>query len=357
MANGADCTTLSIERIRAKIQIGSYYYVTTGLDDNAAGDILSFTINKSRSQPIANMSCQLAVWIDNDDALESFETVENNMGEMIIVNAGALGADDPDGFDSLPRLFTGYVTGVREQPHWSDARKYILDVTAEDVFARMRYMGKFSRRFKYADDAFATINSGVRRQGGNMTRLQRVPAGRKGVEYRHAGNSSLESSPLIKTPDWKPKTPEGVSKIKGSVADTSATSYSIEAEPPNLTMGKPEDSAVVNFYRISENDREKIPVTTVKEMQECCCFLNEPAPNGEYGLKEGDTSRSLSWESDPNGDGIIVRMQQAIPSRLTFVDPVTGAIANVQVDVIPPHDHRDMTRGGPAVAVYDTFGV
>ena len=223
----------------------------------------------------------------------------------------------------------------------------------------MKYMGKFSRRFKYADDAFATINGGVRRQGGNMTRLQRVPAGRKGIEFRHAGNSSLENSPLIKTPDWKPKTPEGTTRIKGSAADDSTTNVKIEPSQKKIDMGKPGDQAVVTFDREDQenNTRETVIMAEVAPMAECIFCSSHKDPSGNAGIQENDTSRPASWEQDPNGNGIIITMQEATPSSLTFIDPVSGATATVNIDIIPPHDHRDMTRGGPAVAVYDTFGV
>ena len=292
MANGADCTTLSIERVRAKIQIGSYYYVTTGLDDNAAGDIISFTINKARGQPIGTMNCQLAVWIDNDDALESFETVEDNMGEKVIVNAGALAADAVDSFNNLPTLFTGYVTSVRESPHWSDARKYILDITAEDIFARMKYMGKFSRRFKYADDAFATINGGIRRQGGNMTRLQRVPAGRRGIDFVDSGNdSSVDKTPLVKTPDWKPPTPVGVSRIRGSEYDTGAdTSSTYRFEPSTASV---REGSVLNlsvYQQASDGTYQKVDLSAQSRTANCIFHCNG------RGIQEGDSSDLVKYE-------------------------------------------------------------
>lgn len=354
MANGADCTTLSIERIRAKIQIGSYYYVTTGLDDNAAGDIISFTINKSRGQPISTMNCQLAVWIDNDNALESFETVEDNMGERVVVMAGALEADAVDSFTNLPTLFTGYITSVRENPHWSDARKYILDVTAEDVFARMKYMGKFSRRFKYADDAFATINGGVRRQGGNMTRLQRVPPGRKGIDFVESGNdASMDRTPLVKTPDYKPKTPEGVSRIKGSPYETGSDSSSTyRMSPSNVAAGP----GSVLSVKVSEqsSDGTYSNVDLESKSRTANCIFN---CNGQ-GLRTGDDPNlPVKYELTDSETATFTVKAVHAHTTIMYIDPQTGGTAVLNIEGIPPHDHRDMDRGGPAVAVYDTFGV
>lgn len=364
MANGADCTTLSIERVRAKITVGSYYYVTTGLDDQSAGDVLSFNINRSRGQPIATLSCQLAVWIDNSGALESFETAENNMGERIIVEAGALPADANDNFDNLPRLFTGYVTNVRESPHWSDARKYILDISAEDEFAKMRYLGRFSRRFKIGDDAFAVITGGKRRQGGNMTLLNRVPAGRRGLEFIHARNSGLENSPLIKTPDTKPDTPQGV-KTAGSATDESSTG-NYRAEPSKVYA---KSGSIVYVDIIDTTTGEAIDVSSLQYTAgNGCLFCMNPAQ--QYfsggggtgaGVRPGADSFPLSWvpgsSTDSNATGVTVTVTGDYPAKLTFIHPQDGGTATIEFDIIPPHSHRNMGDGGPAVAVYDAFGV
>lgn len=362
-----DCTNLVLERVRARIEMAGFHYVTTGLDNTAAGDILSFSLNKSRGQSTASLSCQLAVWINNSAALESFNYVEDNMGHRIILKAGALVGEPQDEFAGLPTLFTGYVVNVREQPHWSDARKYILDVQAEDVFAKMKYMGKFSRRFKIKDEAFATINGGKRRQGGNMTNLYRIPPGRKGLSFIHAGSTGgNEHSSLIKTPDYKPKSPEGIKKSTGS-ARTSEAAASLRAEP-SKTYAKKGDAVFIQIIDRSTGEAVDVAAKAQAAGAGCvmCCdpppqALQTGSSSGGSGIKFGENTFPVKCvtgsSQDPTAKGFEVTITGDYPARLTYIDPQTGETATVEFDIVPPHTHRDMTGGGPAVSVYDAYGV
>lgn len=361
----ADCVDIKLERVRAYIQVGQHYFVTTGTDDKAAGSIMSFSINKSRGQPIATFRCQLSVWADAP-VQPDLEVTHNNLGQKIVVCAGAGEQSDT----SLPRLFTGYVTNITQDPHWDDSRKYILNVSGEDEFALMKYGAKYSRRFKYGDDAFAVITGGKRREGGRMTRLRKVPAGSRGVSHIAAGsNTSLEHSPLIKTPDPQGTSPSAPRHTGGS---------SKKAEDPqqgSITMVPPQaymNSGDKIFVVCKDKDGNPIDPTTLKNtVGSGCLCIAKPAPSSftstatkstnqaEGGLKDGEKTYPVSVTYTTQGGipGFLFTLTGDYPCQVTFVHPLTGQTATINFHQIPPHDHRDLSRGGPAVGSFDQFQV
>lgn len=360
---GQNCTDLSIVRIRAKITIGSYYYVTTGLDGNAAGDVISFSVNASRGQPTAKLSCQVAALFDRTGLIPEFGGDEENMGERIIVRAGSLLPEqEDDDFSSLPTLFTGYITSVRTSPHWSERDKQILDITAEDEFTKFQYQGKISRRFKVKDDAFAVITGGKRRQGGQMTKLKRVPAGRNGIDYIESGSTgNMEHSPLIKTPDYKAKTPSGAKahNVKGSSENGESDSEQYRFDPPGkITM----QQGQVSEFIVRDSTGDKVKLNDINSTTFCMCHVT-PAPSYFDGSASTGTGLRFGQETYPikitltSDDKIRVVVTGTYPAVLTFVHPQDGGTCSLDFDVIPPHSHRDMSAGGPAVGVYDTYGV
>jgi hypothetical protein len=355
-----NCVDIQLERIRAYIQVGQFYYVTTGTDDNAAGYIMSFSINKSRGQNIATFRCQLSVWLDAQ-IQSSLQTTSNNVGQKIVVHAGVGEKSDP----SLPRLFTGYVTGLTQDPHWEDARKFILNVSGEDEFTLMKYGSKFSRRFKYGDDAFAVITGGKRREGGRMTKLRRVPAGRKGIDGPATGsNSSLEHSPLIRTPD-----PQGHSP---SAAAPSGGGSKPESTSGGLTVSSQHNYAKEgDVVDILITDKNGIPVdpNSLKNTQGvrclCCCnpppsaFTKGSSTTKAEGMKEGEKTYpvSVQYITKNNLPYFRFTMTGAYPSKVTFIHPLTAETATINFHVIPPHGHRDLNDGGPAAGSFDSFQV
>ena len=280
----ADCVDIQLERIRAYIQIGQFYYVTTGTDPNAAGHIKSFTINKARQQSLSTFRCQLEVWLDAQ-VQPSLQQVNNNLGQQIIVHAGVGERSDT----TLPRLFQGYVTNITQDPHWDDARKFILNVSGEDEFALMKYV-KFSRRFKYGDDAFAVITDGKRREGGRMTRLRRIPAGKHGVDApASSSNDSLEHSPLVKTPDPQGNSPTASSPAKGQGKTSSTSGVSFDKTHVYANAG---DKVFVTATDKSGNTVDPNSLKNTQGVKCLCCCQPPPSSFEKSGESTGNTSNT-----------------------------------------------------------------
>jgi hypothetical protein len=326
---------------------------------------MSFSINKSRGQPIATFRCQLSVWA-NAPIKTDLETTNNNVGQHIVVYAGV----GENSNTNLPRLFTGYVTGITQDPHWDDSRKYLLNVSGEDEFALMKYGSKFTRRFKMGDDAYAAITGGKRREGGRMTKLRRMAAGKTGVTFHSAGrNASLEHSPLIKTPD-----PQG-STSPSPPATTGGTSVKAD-EPKTSVTATPAHSYVVagavTDVKFTDKDGNPIDLKTLQNTAGVkCLFCSSPppssfSPSGDQGgtkpagLQDGVKTYPVSVTYTTNAKGeSIARFKQtgSYPAAVTFVHPITGDTATINFHQVPPHDHRDIPRGGPAVGSFDSFQV
>jgi hypothetical protein len=351
MADG--CPTIQLEKINARIEVSSFVYTTPGRLANSSGDVMSFSINKARGQPVGTLQCQVIAWV-NDNPIGALSTAEDNLGDVIIVSAGV--------GDDLARLFTGYITGVRQTPHWNDARKYILDISAEDVFAKMKY-GKFSRRFKTQDDPYAVITGGHRRQGANLTRLKRIPAGHKGVNYIHGTSAgAMEHSPLIKTPDHISKSPKGVTPGLGGSRGTSTTGqYRVEPRSTTVYPG-----ATVSVQIIDQATGEPINPQELETLsgKGCLCHLTsgkaQPLAGGgeaATGLVPGEKYFPCWFEWGDNNSLVFHIVGAVSPIGVTFVHPLDSGTASIEFEMVPPHDHSNMGRGGPGVAVFDTFGI
>lgn len=363
-----DCINIGLERIRAYIAIGPYYFVTTGTDDNADGDILSFGINKSREQPVATFRCQLNAKLDSG-LLDSIDYVEDNLGLKIIVHGGVGAASDTN----LPRLFQGYVTDVTQEPNEQDARYVLLSISGEDEFAKMRYGPKFSRRFKTGDDPYAVITGGKHRDGGNLTELKRIPAGKRGVEFASAGSTPTggnENSPLIRTPDLQQgRSPSGASpkSKEANSADSGPGNYRFEPEHFYASTG---DRILVKVIDIDSGD--EVDPMEFKNVVKCLCHCS-PSPQLFTGSSTGGTGlepdkntypvkisyygKGKPYDTDPDFVGFEFTITGDYPTKITFVHPLDAGTCVMHLHQVPPHDHRDMPRGGPAVGSYDVFQV
>lgn len=363
----ADCIPITLEKVRARIEVGPHYYVTTGTDDSSSGDIISFSVSKARGQFVAQFKCQLSVWFDSG-ALESINEIDSNLGQKIVVYAGV----GNESSQNLPKLFTGYVTGATQDPHWEDSRKFLLNITGEDEFAKIKYGDKFSRRFKSGDDAYAVITGGTHRSGGSMTKLRRVPAGSRGVEMNEGGSATPglgDHSPLIKTPDPQGKSPDGAKlNTKKDPKDNSSDFTSVRFEPVHVYA----NAGDVLFAKvIDESTGEEVdPAELQKVVGEGCLLCMSPPPaafvtgsiqDTAEGLKAGEETFPIKVkygsDTDPSAKGFQFTVTGDYPAKVTFIHPLTAASTTIHFHQIPPHDHRDMPRGGPAVGSYDVFQV
>ena len=359
-----ECPEIIIERIRAVISFGGAVFVTPGSATAHDGYIKSFNVHKARTQPTATMSCEIDVLFTSaEKIMKGIEVTSNNVGAMITVRAGV----SQDGSDTgVPLIFTGYIMSVRRTPNFNDAKRFVLSISAEDVFVKMKHM-KYSRRFKMTDEAFAVITSGIRRQGGPMTHLKRTPGGERGIDKIDSGSSSTvagEHSPLVRTPDPQNLSPspfKATGKSNRNDPSADATTYEWEIKEMFGTKG------ARIFNRVLATDT-KLPVDPTKlDRMSCLCHMTpKPRPLGSSASASTGTGMLSGVEYFPamieyvtsgkaDGIGFIITLTGDYPCKITFVHPVGGATCTMDINVVPPHDHRDAATGGPAVGVYDAW--
>jgi hypothetical protein len=366
MALNKPCPTLEMEKVSAAVYVGPFTFCTPGRIENESGHIMSFSITRNRNQPVATLQFTVDAWMDLSSA---FSTTANNLGDRVVVKAGV-----GDDLGKLPTLFTGYVTGLRRRPNFEDARKIILEFSAEDEFVKMKAnpASKFTRRFRMGDDAFAVITGGKRRQGGNLTQLKRMPPGKGGISFQQSGSSmGGEHSPLIKTPDpqggYGRLSPQGAKKSSGSNSSTTGAETDIIFSPNTLYAGA---GNKVFAQVTNRNTGEPIDVQeAARQAGKGCCLHCDPPPRSfdsgagtrSTGLTIGDKSFPVSVivgsSSDSEAKGFEFTITGDYPFKITFVHPLSGATCTIQFNIIPPHDHRDIARGGPAVGSYDVFQI
>jgi hypothetical protein len=355
---------LELEKISAVIKFGGYTFTTPGRKSNSSGDILNFSITRNRttSSPIAQLNCSFSAWMDSK-LMGGGVTITANLGDKVVVQAGV-----GDDLSSLPTLFTGYVTTMRPRPHWRDARKIVVEIQAEDEFVKMKpgVGAKFTRRFKITDDAFAIITGGHRRSSGQMYLAHKAAPGKQGISYLGNDSSMGEHSPLIKTPDPQGKSPNGITPGSGAVRnEMNAKRVPLRAEPNQAWVS----AGMRIFVQIMEVESgEVVNVEECEQIGACCCFCN-PTPkafsgsrgSSVQGIKPGEVlfpvSVKLGTTADATAKGYEFIITGDYPARITFVHPKTGQTCAIDFQMIPPHDHRDIARGGPAVGSFDVFQI
>ena len=366
------CIDISLETVRAYIQIGAYYFVTKGMDSGADGDILSFTISQSRTQPVGSFRCQLQAKIASI-SLGAIDNATNNIGPKIVVYAGVGTTCDTN----LPRLFTGFITNISEDPHWEDSRYMLWNITGEDVFVQMKYQ-KFSRRFRNVENAFAVITEGKHREGGKMTELKRVAAGQTGVSHHDSGSATPNAgaggghSPLIKTPDPVGLTPHGSRLLSNPATDPKAgVNLKFDPEYVYANAGDKIFARIIDTAAGTAIDPSQLAQVTGAG----CLLCMTPPPSAftgatvvgaslPQGMKPGVKAFPISVElygaanpypSDANAMGCLFTVIGDYPAKVTFIHPLTAATCSIQFYQIPVHDHSDLSRGGPAVASFGSL--
>jgi len=364
----ADCARIQRQIVRAQVKIGRLSWGVPGSPHAVNGHLVSLNISKSRGSPVAKMSCTLHTWITTNYE-RILEVQDSGLGAVIYAFGGRV--DDPK-TAALPQLFTGYVKDIKVNPHWSDSRIVILDVEAEDVFSKM-FNTKYSRRFKMKDAAFAIITGGNRRQGGKMNELRRGQKSSSRFEQKATGSDQFgENSPLIKTPDPLNRTPKGRSPSSRSGKKDQKIYYRFM--PQHLIM-KPGDRAIVKLMddedeqrTVGEGPEFDIDVNSYKPT--CLCFMSPKFEGGSGGgssfkavdiTKPGGSPGSITIipkyhkEFGELAGAFLVQMKDWYPFKIVYIDPDTKGTATLDVAVVYPHDHRDISRGGPGIGVYDTF--
>jgi hypothetical protein len=332
-----------LERVHAKITVGGAVFGTPG-HGVFDGYILSFNVNSSRSQPVSSCRCVLSAEIDS-------------LGK-VIDNAGPNGPTIKiyGGVNqSETLLFTGYVTSVAQEPHWEDSRKCMLQISAEDVL-KVLHKKRFSRRFKIVDEAYAVITGGQHREGGNMTQLKKTEL--MLALPMASGDNPTKNSPLIKTPS-------GVYQFNWNTGENSNSPYRFEPRQVYATSG--------DTLRVKVVDRKSGLTLNAKTLSDIvgenqgCLFCSPYAAEGsnemcsratmKIGKKAYPLEVKTGSTDDPTLDFFEFTVTSDYPCQVAFVHPYDGQTAFLEISQVPPHDHRTISRGGPAVGSYDVFQV
>lgn len=141
--------TLTQQRVRAEISFGTYTVRTP--------DVISFSVNKRRGQPVSTFSASVKV---------SYTFVETGeiLHKKIVIKAGSPTASTT--------VFTGWIHEIVVSPIRSDASKVMLSISGKDVLSVLEGQ-KITRRMKtYMDGSRPIARWGV---VNNVTR-QNTPA-------------------------------------------------------------------------------------------------------------------------------------------------------------------------------------
>lgn len=363
-----ECPTLVHEKARARIEVAGMSFGTPGSGYDIHGYINSFNINKARGNQISTMSAQIEIWIKYP--VGTLMVTSDGLGPTITVDGGTS--------VGMPRLFTGYIKSIKGDPHFNDARKYILSISAEDVFTKMRN-SKYSRRFKMDKAAFALIRGGERKKTGRMKQLERVNKNHpvKRIKVKSLIDHQQGHSPLYRTPEGRNrKTPNGRSPNRLEDTESLENQY-VYTFSPSLVHLQPGQCAILNLY--DETGNERLVVTESdfdsgkgglafdSEVPESCmCFIDPTIGGGSLSVnpKSGLDHRPASfrvissegtpdlWDPTTTYGKFIVCMNDWLACTAIYVDPDTKALAKADIVPVPIHDHSSMSQGGPVSATY-----
>ena len=136
--------TLTQQRVRAEVSFGTYTVRTP--------DVISFSVNKRRGQPISTFSASVKV---------SYTFVETGevLHKKIVIKAGTPTANNT--------VFTGWIHEIVVSPIRSDASKVMLSISGKDILSVLEGQ-KITRRTKtYMDgsrpiERWGVVNNVVR---------------------------------------------------------------------------------------------------------------------------------------------------------------------------------------------------
>jgi len=160
--------------------------------------------------------------------------------------------------------------------------------------------------------------------------------------------------------------PSAAKNVGGSSKRPEADQGAITMSPSTI-YGNSGDQV---FVICRDKDGNPVDPNSLKNtVGEGCLCISSPPPSSftstaktgnkrEGGLKDGEKTYPVSVKYTTQGDipGFLFTLTGDYPVKVTFVHPLTGQTATVNFHQVPPHDHRDIPRGGPAVATYDSFG-
>lgn len=298
----ASCANITIEKIRAEIQIGDKTFVTP--------DIKSFNVTRSRSSLAATFSASIEVPIT-----QKFAT-----GTQIVIRAGTEG--------NLQTIFTGSVKSVTVNPAFERASSYIITLSGSDKFQELEGKNISRRQRTRAAQTFAAITSITKRPQRGISYDVQVGGGTGTATYTESGLPLSEHSKVVHTdrPSYDPlhnaKKPGEIDDESGAQSGGTGSSSIVEIRPSSVAIpvgGK------VRFV-----------------------------VNATYAAEDSWTvsDSKVGTIADRNNGTAIYTQLGLGENVIKFIDDSRGAIGTATALGIPVHDHSSLGNGGPAFGVY-----
>lgn len=297
----ASCANITIEKIRAEIQIGDKTFVTP--------DIKSFNVTRSRTSIAASFSASIEVPIT-----QKFAT-----GEQIVIRAGTEG--------NLQTIFTGSVRSVTVNPAFQRASSYIITLSGADKFQELEGKNISRRQRTRAAQTFAAITSVSKRPQKGISYDVRIGGGGGSASIRSSDTLIPQHSKVVATerPSYDPlhnaKKPEEVDNESGSQSG-GITATALGIVPSSVAIpvgGKVRFIASVTY---GAGDTWSVSDTSI-------------------GTIENRNDGSAIYTQLGLGENVI-----------RFTDSSAGSVGTATALGIPIHDHSSLGQGGPAFGVY-----
>jgi hypothetical protein len=295
------CANITLEKIRAEIQIGDKTFVTP--------DIKSFNVTRSRSQLAATFSASIEVPIT-----QKFAT-----GEQTVIRAGTEG--------NLQTIFTGQVRSVTVNPAFERASSYVISLSGSDKFQELDGKNISRRQRARAAQTFAAITSITKRPQKGISYDVRIGGQSGSASVRSDSAKVTEHSKLVQTdrPSYDPlhnaKKPEAIDDSQSQAGGGTAGTF-IQVRPSSI--------AVPVGGRVR--------------------FLT----NSVYAAGDSWTvSDTRVGTISDRQDGTAIYTQIGLGENVVrFNDDSAGAVGTATALGIPVHDHSSLGDGGPAFGVY-----
>jgi hypothetical protein len=298
----ASCANITLEKIRASIQVGDKTFVTP--------DIKSFNVQRSRSSLAATFSASIEVPIT-----QKFST-----GSQIVIKAGT---EQPN----LPTIFTGTVTSVTVNPAFERAASYTITLSGADRFRDLEGKNISRRQRTRSAQSFAAITSITQRPQKGIAYDVRIGGSSGPASIRVLDSQLPEDKKVVNTdrPSYDPlhnaKKPEEIDDESGSQSGQSVGSV-LQIRPSSVA--------------IPVGGKVRFVVNTA--------------------FAEGDTwtvSDTAVGTIDNRNDGTAIYTQLGLGENvIRYNDVSAGSVGTATALGIPIHDHSSLGQGGPAFGVY-----
>lgn len=298
----ASCANITIEKIRAEIQIGDKTFVTP--------DIKSFNVTRSRSSLAATFSASISVPIT-----QKFST-----GTQVVIRAGTEG--------NLQTIFTGSVRSVTVNPAFERATDYIITLSGADKFQELEGKNISRRQRTRAAQTFAAITSVTKRPQRGISYEVKIGGGSSSAAKLTGPNTLLPEHSKVVTTDRPSYDPLHNAKKPEKTDDLNATT----------TGGGSGTSNQITPSSVA------IPVGGKVR------FITDAVYAAGDSWTVSDTKIGTIFDRN-NGTAIYTQLGLG-ENIITFIDDSAGSKGTATALGISVHDHSSLGSGGPAFGVY-----